>query len=68
MQDNVKTFFNGDETPNNSYITICEDTNDNVVWEGLYSEMPKTYNDMIVTSFDVCEMEDDTLSIGIIVE
>ena len=67
---NLKEFLKG--TRNNYHIEITRGSNDNIVFAGTYKELKasaffkENYNE-IVTSWDVVEMSDNTLDIGIMI-
>ena len=57
-------------TRNNYYIEITSGNNWNVIFSGTYAELKKNRKDLfneIVTSWDVVEMADNTLDIGIMI-
>jgi len=67
---NLKEFLKG--TRNNHHVEICSGSNDNIVFSGTYKELKasdffRQNREEIVTSWDVVEMEDDTLEIGIMI-
>lgn len=69
-EQTLKEFLKG--TRNNYHIEITAGSNDNVVFAGTYKELKasvffkENYN-KIVTSWDVVEMSDSTLDIGIMI-
>lgn len=68
MNQTVKEFLKG--TRNNYYIEITEGNNDNIVFKGTYAELKKSHKTLlaeVVLSWDVVEMEDKILNIGIMI-
>ncbi|MBO5920994.1 MAG: hypothetical protein J6Q48_01235 [Bacteroidaceae bacterium] len=64
----VKEFLKG--TRNNYFIEISAGTNENIVFAGTYADLKKNGKEFlaeIVTSWDVVEMDDNTLEIGIMI-
>lgn len=68
MNQTIKEFLKG--TKHTYHVEISQGTNDNIVYSGTYAELKKQRKDLlteIVTSYDVVEMADDTLNIGIMI-
>ncbi len=64
----IREFLKG--TRNNHIISISEDTNDNIIFEGPYAELKTIRKDLLcatVKSWDALPMADGSTEIGIMI-
>lgn len=64
----LKEFLKG--TRNKNIVEVSQGNNDNIVFNGTYAELKQSRKDLLsedVTSYDVDELEDGTLIIGVMI-